>query len=219
MNLIAYLRVSTSEQGDSGLGLKAQRRAINAYAGAHDHAITASYEDVCSGKEPMHERSGGSAALGSLAGALPLGQGLIVAKLDRASRSVIDGAGILEMARRQRWEVIALDVGMDTTTATGEMMANLMLVLAQWERRLIGERTSAALQELKAQGVRLGRPSTVTPIVRRHITRLRARGLSQEGIADWLNSHNYRTAAGAAWRQKTVGRALRSIALDQEVAK
>jgi DNA invertase Pin-like site-specific DNA recombinase len=212
MDLVAYLRVSTREQGDSGLGLPAQKRQIRRYAEAFDHRIVQWCQDVCSGKENFEARPAGAAALQALRNA----DGLIVAKLDRSSRDVPDGARLLQKLRNAGQHFLILDLNMDTSTATGELMAHVLLSLAQWERRIISERTAAALQEKKAQGARLGRPSTVTPEVRARIAGLRARGLSLEKIADKLNVEGLRTAAGAAWRHKAVGRALRTIELDKQ---
>jgi DNA invertase Pin-like site-specific DNA recombinase len=81
---------------------------------------------------------------------------LVVAKLDRLSRSVGDFAGLMDLARRQGWALIALDLGVDTTTPAGEMMANVMASFAQFERRVIAQRTKDALAQAKARGVRLG---------------------------------------------------------------
>jgi DNA invertase Pin-like site-specific DNA recombinase len=88
---------------------------------------------------------------------------LVVAKLDRLSRSLLDFAGLMAKAQKQGWGVIALHVQVDTSTASGEAMANLLATFAQFERRLIGQRTKEALAIKRASGVRLGRlpPSRV----------------------------------------------------------
>ena len=68
----------------------------------------------------------------------------------------------MERGRRGGWALVALDVGVDTTTPSGEMMANVLAVFAQFERRLIGQRTREALAVKRSQGVRLGRPPTLS---------------------------------------------------------
>ena len=83
---------------------------------------------------------------------------LVVAKLDRLSRSMIDFTALMGKAQRQGWALVALDCAVDTTTPAGEAMANVLATFAQFERRLIGQRTREALAQKKAQGVRLGRP-------------------------------------------------------------
>ena len=108
-------------------------------------------------------------------------------------------------AQRQSWGVIALDVQVDTSTASGEAMANMLATFAQFERRLIGQRTKEALAIKKASGVRLGRPPTVPRAIVRRIRRLRARGLSFRAIADALNQSGVPTAQGGArWYAATV---------------
>ena len=79
-------------------------------------------------------------------------ESLVVAKLDRLSRLVLDFASITELARRKGWAVVALEV--DTTTPTGELTASFTSAVAQWERRIIGARTSDALQAMKDRGAR-----------------------------------------------------------------
>jgi DNA invertase Pin-like site-specific DNA recombinase len=87
---------------------------------------------------------------------------LMVAKLDRLSRSLFDFAGLMERARRKGWALVALDLGVDTTTPSGEMMANVLATFSQFERRIIGLRTKEALAAKRAAGVRLGRPRTLS---------------------------------------------------------
>ena len=151
---VGYCRVSTDEQGDSGLGLAAQRAAIEAECNRRGWNLVAIHEDVLSGK--TLKRPGVAEALSAVesgeAGAL------IVAKLDRLSRSLVDFAGLMARAHAGRWNLVALDLGIDLSTPAGEFMANVMASAAQWERRIIGQRTREALAVKRAQGVRLGRP-------------------------------------------------------------
>ena len=98
------------------------------------------------------------------------------------------------------------DVAVDTTTPAGEAMAHLLATFAQFERRLIGERTREALAAKKRAGVKLGRPRTMPASVRREIRAMRARGLTLQAIADSLNEHGVPTAQkpGARWHASTV---------------
>jgi DNA invertase Pin-like site-specific DNA recombinase len=129
----------------------------------------------------------------------------VVAKLDRLPRSLLDFAGLMAQAQRRGWGVIALDVQVDTSTASGEAMANMLATFAQFERRLVGQRTREALAIKKAQGVRLGRPPVVPePIVDR-IRRERDRGASLRVVADGLTRDQVPTAQGGkAWYPATV---------------
>jgi DNA invertase Pin-like site-specific DNA recombinase len=130
---------------------------------------------------------------------------LVVAKLDRLSRSMLDFTGLMAKATKQQWALIALDVAVDTSTPTGEAMANMVATFAQLERRLISQRTREALAMKKAAGVRLGRPPTVPKAVVRRIQRQRARGDSLRKIADSLNQDGVPTAQGGAeWYAATV---------------
>ena len=94
---------------------------------------------------------------------------LVVAKLDRISRSVQDFAWLLASARKGGWALICLDVGVDTTTPAGEMVANVMAAFAQYERRLIGQRTADGMAVKRANGSLkgpIGRPRQVPDAVR-----------------------------------------------------
>ena len=87
-------------------------------------------------------------------------QGVMAAKLDRVSRSVADFADLLTRARKGEWNVLVLDLGVDLASPGGEALANMTATKAQWERRIISERTKNALAEAKKQGKVLGRPSS-----------------------------------------------------------
>ena len=79
----------------------------------------------------------------------------MVAKLDRLSRSMLDFAALMNAAQKQGWALVALDLGVDTSTPYGEMMANVLATFAQFERRLISQRTKEALAQKRAAGVQL----------------------------------------------------------------
>jgi DNA invertase Pin-like site-specific DNA recombinase len=133
----------------------------------------------------------------------------VVAKLDRLSRSMADFTRLMERSWKKGWALVALDLGVDTTTPAGEMIANSVANFSQFERRLIGQRTKDALAVKKAQGVKLGPPRTMSDKVVRRIERLRAKGLSYRAIADSLNAAGVPTAhGGAQWHPSTVQKAL-----------
>jgi DNA invertase Pin-like site-specific DNA recombinase len=112
---------------------------------------------------------------------------------------------LLERAQRKGWDVVALDLGVDTSTPQGEMFAHMLIAFAQYERRLIGERTKDALAVKRSQGVKLGRSSTLPAAVRRRIARDRAKGLSYRAIADRLNAAKVPTGQGGReWYPMTV---------------
>ena len=104
--------------------------------------------------------------------------------------------------------------GRDTTTPTGEMMANITAVVAQWERRIISQRTSDALQAMNARGVRLGGPVTLPAEIRARIASERADGRTLRAIAAGLVADGIPTARGGAWHAGTVRAVCASVALD-----
>jgi DNA invertase Pin-like site-specific DNA recombinase len=129
----------------------------------------------------------------------------VVAKLDRLSRSIVDFGHLLEEARKRRFNVVALDLGLDLSTPQGELVGNVIASVAQWERRIIGQRTKEALAVKKAQGVRIGRPVTLPKSVSNRIQREREKGKSLAVIADGLNHDQVPTAQGGKqWYPATV---------------
>lgn len=215
MNVIAYYRVSTDEQAATGLGLEAQRAAVMAAATARGWTLAAEHTDAGRSGRDMNR----PALLAAVADLEAAGGVLMVAKLDRLSRSVLDFAHLAERARRAGWSVVALDVDVDTTTPTGELVANITASVAQWERRIIAARTSDALQAKKAAGARLGRPVTLPEAVRRRIADDHTAGQSLAGIARSLNAEAVPTARGGRWYASTVRAVLASLDLDAEAAE
>lgn len=200
--VVAYTRVSTSEQADSGAGLGAQRSAIDATAAARGWEIVARFEDGGISGSTL-DRPGLNEALAMVERGDA--DALVVAKLDRLSRSLMDFAGLMERARKRGWSLVALDLGVDTTTPAGEMLANVMASFAQYERRIIGQRTKDALAVKKAEGVKLGRPRTLADDVVARIVAERAAGRTLTAIADGLNADQVQTAQGGnGWYPSTV---------------
>lgn len=213
MRAVTYLRVSTDEQASSGLGIVAQRDALRRALDVRGWDHVAEHAD-----EGLSGSTLNRPALGEALETLKRKQAdvLLVSKLDRLSRSVADFAALSEQARRQGWAIVALDVGVDTSTPGGELIANVMSSVAQWERKVIGERTSAALQAKKAQGARLGRPVKLAQDVRERIALERAEGRSFQAIADGLTADGIPTARGGRWYSATVRAVLLSVGYDIE---
>jgi DNA invertase Pin-like site-specific DNA recombinase len=131
--------------------------------------------------------------------------GLVVAKLDRLSRSLLDFAGVMAVAQEQGWALVALDCAVDTSSPSGEAMANMLATFAQFERRLIGQRTRDALAVKRQQGVKLGRPPKTPKAVVARVRRERAKGRTLRQIADGLNADGVPTAQGGrCWYPATV---------------
>ena len=212
--VIAYLRVSTDKQGRSGLGLEAQREAISRFTATEGMTVSSWISEVETGKgaDALERRPMLRNALNQ---ARAIGGPVVVAKLDRLSRDVAYIAGLMS----QGVPFIVAELGADA----GPFMLHIYAALAEKERRLISERTKAALASMKGTG-RLGgyRPgapapdaaaglaavrakaaeyaANVGPIARQ----LRAEGLSLRAIAAELQRRGVRTRRKGAWTAKAV---------------
>jgi DNA invertase Pin-like site-specific DNA recombinase len=206
VNVAGYVRVSTTEQADGGAGLEAQRRALADEAARRGWRLVDVFEDAGASGKSLAGRPGLQAALA----AVERGDAsaLVVSKLDRLSRSLLDFAGLMERARRKGWGIVALDLGVDTSTPSGEMMASVLATFAQFERRLIGQRTRDALAVKRAQGIRLGRPREVPPAVAARIHDLHRSGHRVAEIARILNRDCVSTPRGGTWYRASVARVL-----------
>jgi DNA invertase Pin-like site-specific DNA recombinase len=199
--VVGYVRVSTDEQAVSGLGLAAQRAAIEAECARRGWTLVAIHEDALSGKSL--DRPGMAAALAAVeSGAAAT---IVVAKLDRLSRSLVDFASLMARAQAGQWNLVALDLGIDLATPAGEFLSNVMASAAQWERRIIGQRTRDALAVKRAQGVRLGRPQMIGADLVARIRTAHEGGTGWSALARQLNDEGVPTAhGGSRWYPSTV---------------
>jgi DNA invertase Pin-like site-specific DNA recombinase len=213
--VIAYLRVSTDEQATNGGGLDAQRTALEAEFERRGWANVEWASDAGASGKDLH-RPGIERALERLTN--DEADILAVAKLDRLSRSLLDFASLMDRATREGWSLIALDMGLDLSTPSGELMAAVLASFAQFERRLIGERTKAGLAAKRNAGTlrgRIGRPLTLERGTRRRVQDLRDSGLTYAAIAEQLNAEGVPTArGGVAWYPGTVRQAILAAAPD-----
>jgi DNA invertase Pin-like site-specific DNA recombinase len=206
MPFIAYLRVSTQRQGQSGLGLEAQRQAVERHAARASEPILGTFTEIESGAQK--DRPELAAALRECRRAKSV---LLIARLDRLSRSLSFIAQLLEAGV----EIRAADM-----PEANRMMLQMLAVFAEHERRLISERTRAALAAAKIRGVELGvngkriaglnRDEAIVfaqsmgPIV----LPLAAKGMSLRSIADELNANGLVSREGGKWRPGSVARVL-----------
>jgi DNA invertase Pin-like site-specific DNA recombinase len=204
---VAYVRVSTLEQADSGLGLAAQRHTIETECARQGWTLATVYEDAGASGKSLSGRPALAEALEALASGKA--SVLVVAKLDRLARSVADFAGLVRLAERQGWAIAAIDLGVNMATPTGGLLANVTASVAEWERKIIGVRTREALQARKAAGKRLGRPRALDPAIAERIRAERATGATLQAIADGLNAAGITTPTARPWSPALV----RKIAL------
>lgn len=204
--VVAYLRVSTNEQADSGLGLAAQEEKVRAYAKLYDLEIVAIEVDAGISAKTM-ERPALLRCLSMLGREV---DGVLVAKLDRLTRSVQDLGKILhEYFVSSPYTLFSVGDQVDTRSASGRLVLNILASVSEWEREVIAERTKAALSVLKAAGKRAGavplgkrvREDKVledceeSTAAIRMAKRWRAKGCSWSQVADALNT-NFRTQTG-----------------------
>jgi len=209
---VAYFRVSTQEQGKSGLGLDAQRIAVSDYLRSAGGILAAEFTDIESGKRddrPELKRA--------IAHAKKLKATLVIAKLDRLSRRVSFVSSLMDAGVK----FVAVD-----NPSANELTIHILAAVAQAERKAIAERTRAALAAAKARGQTLGNPriaearasalsalreragsfaGNVAPTIR-HIQASGCRSL--RGVAEALNNRGVPTARGSTWTAAAVARVL-----------
>ena len=212
-NFISYLRVSTARQGQSGLGLEAQRRAIAQYLNGGAWTLLEEFVEIESGKNSARPKLAAAFEACRLTGAK-----LLIAKLDRLSRD----AGFLLGLDKAGVEFVAVDM-----PHANRLTIGIMAVVADEERRMISARTKAALAAAKERGTVLGgfrggakvdRAQGTAALVRKAdefaarvgpmIEALRSSGLSFAAIAEQLNARQIRTARGGTWAAMSVKRVL-----------
>ena len=207
--LVAYYRVSTDRQGQSGLGLEAQQQAVHTYLHGGTGHLVAEYTEVESGK--------GSAERPALQQAIAAAKRhkatLIIAKLDRLVRNVYFIAGLMESGV----DFVAVDM-----PHANRLTIHILAAVAEHEREMISQRTRAALAAKKARGFTLGCPCpakgaalgvarlqreadrfarNVLPV----IESIRHSGMTTlRGIAQALNARGIKTARGGTWEAQTV---------------
>lgn len=216
--IVCYYRVSTDRQGRSGLGLDAQREACRQFTLAHGYEIVAEFEEVETGKgaDALDKRPMLAKALGE---ARKLKCPVLVAKLDRLSRDV----AFISSLMANRVPFIVAEYGPDVDA----FMLHIYAAVAEKERRMISERTRAALAAKRRQGVRLGNPTNLTdaqsagratqseratnratnilPIIRE----VQSLGIATlAGIANALNGRGVASPRGGAWYPASVKRLL-----------
>jgi site-specific DNA recombinase len=218
MLAIGYCRVSTDQQCERGVSLAAQAQKVRAMALVHGAELVAVIQEGGESAKTL-DRPGMQRVLAMVERRQV--QAVIVAKLDRLTRSVRDLCELLELLERRGVALISVAESLDTSSAAGRLVINIMAAVSQWEREAIGERTRDALRHKRSQGERVGNiafgyrlaadgkhvesdPGEQT--VLEEIRRLRGAGVSMRRIAAALNSRALRTRRGTAWRLEHVAR-------------
>lgn len=224
--VVGYLRVSTEGQADSGISLDAQRAKLEAYALAMDLELVCVEMDAGRSARTVEGRPGLLRALARLEDGSA--SGLLVVKLDRLTRSVRDLGDLVERYFASRCSLLSVSDSIDTRTAAGRLVLNVLASVAQWEREATAERTCESLAHLKSTGVLVGgvplgrrrtpeidsdgrrvvvEDAAETGAIRRAVE-LRASGSSLRQIARVLREEGHPTKRGGRWEATTVGRVL-----------
>lgn len=223
--VIAYTRVSSDQQAKEGISLDAQRQKLEAYCLALDLELVAVIEDAGFSAKSL-DRPG-------LRGALKLldegkADAILVAKLDRLTRSVKDLGYLVEKYFSSKFSLLSVADSIDTRSAAGRLVLNVLASVSQWEREAIGERTRDALSYLKANGTKLGRvgygykrEQSMDDSGRRRIAidekelaiverihELKSKGMNLREIASALNRQGVPAPRGGQWAPETVRRIL-----------
>jgi DNA invertase Pin-like site-specific DNA recombinase len=202
VKLIGYTRVSTTEQANSGLGIEAQNRDIRAEVDRRGWLLAGVESDTASGRS-TRLRPGLASALAAVDAREA--DGLIVAKLDRLSRSVLDFAQLVCRAQADGWNLIVLDLGLDLSSPQGRFTAHVLCACAELERELISRRTKDALAAARARGIHTGMTSKVSSETVSVIRAERANGATLTAIADQLNTTGTATPTGSGkWHPSSV---------------
>jgi DNA invertase Pin-like site-specific DNA recombinase len=210
---LCYVRVSTDEQAKSGLSLEAQRATLLAEVERRGWQVADVLVDEVTAKRGNRRPAFEQARSLLTAGGADV---LLSTRLDRISRSVVDFADLMAAAQDEGWQLVTLDLGLDTSTTTGRMVAHILAAVAEAEREVIGQRTSAALLAKRDRGERVGRRSSLPAELVVHIvTRRQFKGMTLQAIADELNADGVPTATGGGrWYASTVSGVLSSQAAE-----
>ncbi len=222
MKAIAYTRVSTQEQADSGLSLEGQAARVQAFCVAKGWELVDTVTDAGLSGATL-DRPGLQKVLESVRRHEV--DAVVVLKLDRLTRSVKDLGILLEAFDRAGVAFSSVTDSFDTSTANGRLVLNVLGSVAQWERDIIAERTSDALQVKKAQGRRVGAvpfgftlgadgdellPDAEQLATVGQIAEWRREGEGLNAIARRLNALGIATAQAGTWAAQTVKRVLRN---------
>jgi len=222
MKAIGYVRVSTEKQADFGVSLEAQSEKVRAMAVVQGADLVEVIVDA--GESAKSLNRPGMERLLSLvdAGAV---DAVIIAKLDRLTRSVADLAELLKRFERRGVSLVSVADSLDTRSAAGRLVLNIMVSVSQWEREAIGERTRDAMHHKRANGERVGtvpfgyraaadglhlEADPAEQGVLSRIRELKAAGHTTRQIADELTRQGFTTRRGTAWRFQYVAEALRA---------
>jgi DNA invertase Pin-like site-specific DNA recombinase len=209
--------VSTGRQAASGISLDDQAEKLAEVVSSRGWVHVAHLTDAGLSGRKLTNRKGLQGALERL----DRGEAdvLVAAKIDRVSRSTTDFALLLDHAEKKGWKLVVLDADVDTTTAAGRLLVDVVSAAASFESRRIGERQRAVHAVRRSQGQRAGQAPLLSEQVRSRIAAERAEGKSLNSIAGALNDECVPTAKGGRWHASTIKHVLQSVEVDANLAK
>jgi DNA invertase Pin-like site-specific DNA recombinase len=191
---LAYCRVSTSEQARNGASMAAQLADLQARAEREGWTFVPFTDPGVSGRSL--DRPGMRKVLAMLAA----GEAdvLLAASIDRISRNTHDYTGLIDLAAQQKWQLVTLREGYDTSTAAGRMQASIGVVIAQHTREDTVERIKRGMRQRRAEGVHTGRHSTMKPELFERVQQLKALGYGERRTATTLTREGWQTPGGSS---------------------
>jgi len=220
---IGYIRVSTERQASEGASLEAQQAKIEQWCLANGYELVSVFKDEGISGKRMDTRQGLQDALATI----KKGNAFVFYSMSRVARSTKDMLSIGDLITKKRADMVSVIEDFDTTSASGKLMFQMLAVLAEFERNLVGERTASVLQNKKANrqvytnqtpyGFKAvnGRLEQVKQEVKvvAEIQQARAKGKTLQAIADNLNSRGIPTKTNKQWQPATIHLLLQRSAL------
>ena len=218
MRAIGYVRVSLEKQAEKGVSLEAQSEKIRAMATVQGAELVEIIVEAGESAKNLN-RPGVQKLLALVDGSKV--EAVIVAKLDRLTRSVKDLCALLERFERKRVALVSVAESLDTGSAAGRLVINIMTAVSQWEREAIGERTRDAMSHKRRNGERVGNiaygyrlagddrhvePDDGEQAVLTRIRALRRANKTLRAIAGELNDSGSQTRRGTSWRHEHIKR-------------
>jgi site-specific DNA recombinase len=152
--VVGYVRVSTGKQADTGHSLEAQRAKLDAYCALYGYDLVAVEADEGASARTTVGRPGLARALAAVR--TGRADAVLVVKLDRLTRSTRDLGALLDESCRAGWGILSVGEQLDTTSAAGRLVVGVLGVVSQWEREAAAERTSEAMQGMRAREIYTG---------------------------------------------------------------
>jgi len=228
MKAVSYTRVSTEDQSNNGVSLAAQEERIRQYCALYEIEIVETVTDAGLSAKSL-KRPGMQRILEMIRRREV--EAVVVAKLDRLTRSVRDLADLVDLTAKRGVSLVSVAEHLDTGSAAGRMVVNMLGVVSQWEREAIGERTATALRYLRSKGEQYNREAPygfrhVEGAIVRDVTESAVVGLVMQlhgmkkgytYIAQYLNDNGHTSRSGGKWFAQQVKRVVEGVGVREGI--